>query len=568
MIAYIGELDREKPADTLPARAWIVLMLVAVAAFLPGLFSIPVVDRDEARYAQASRQMIETGDYIDIRLQDQPRHKQPAGTYWLQSIAAIPFGGADAPVGAHRIPGFLASLAAVALTALIGARLFSPFIGFTAGIALAATLMLGLEARTAKTDAILLGFGMLGQAALAMILFRVREARPKFLGWPAVLWAATGAGLLIKGPIFFMVTALTLIVYAAWKREPGLFLKIRPLPGLALALAIFLPWFIAINLQTDWAFAQKAVGWSLMGKVTQAHEAHGGPLGYHLMLSPVTLWPGAVLLGLAILAAIRLRADDRVKFLIAWAVPVYVVFELVATKLPHYTLPAFPAVALLIALGIARSSELITGWASRTVYAVFAVLAVLAGLAVALVPLAGRIFFELGPDLASLAALGLGLVASVAVTMLALQPTLIRLLAAAIAAAATYTAAFAFAIPGVNPLWTSRDMGRISAAIEGCESLDIAVAGYREPSVAFNLGTQTLLAETGAQAGRFLLANPQCGVAIVDVSEAEAFQAIVEAGGGELRSLAALDGYNYVKGDPLFLTWYTLDASALVLERE
>lgn len=563
MNALLGGLSADPSQDRLPARAWIVLMLLAVAAMLPGLFSIPAMDRDESRYAQASRQMVETGEVIDIRLQDEPRHKQPVGTYWLQSISATVFGGAEAPIGAHRMPGFLLSLLAVALTAWLGARMFSPFVGFAAGLVLAVSLMLGLEARTAKTDAILLGFGMIAQVALMTILLKVDEARPKFIGWPAVLWAAIGASLLVKGPIFFMITALTLIVYAAWKREPGLFLKIRPLPGVALALAIFLPWFIAINLQTDWAFAQKAVGWSLMGKVTQAHEAHGGPFGYHLMLAPVTLWPGAVLLALAILTAWRDRTDDRIRFLVAWAVPTYVVFELVATKLPHYTLPAFPAIALLIALGLANAPALLSGWRAKSFHIVIAVLAVLAGLVVAIVPLAGRIYFEMGPDATSLVTLGLGIVAAIAVAALAMRPSLKRLLAVSVAAAATYTAALGFAIPSVTPLWTSRLMAQLTDTIEGCADLDIAVAGYREPSVAFNLGTETLLAENGVQAGEYLLAHPECGLAIVDVAQAESFQAVVEAAGVELRTLGSLDGYNYVKGDELYLTWYTLERSSL-----
>ena len=556
-------LSRDPGEDRLSPRAWLVLMLVAVAALLPGLFSIPVVDRDEARYAQASRQMLETGEFVDIRFQDEARHKQPVMTYWLQAAAAVPFGGADAPIGAHRLPGFLLSLAAVALTAFIGARLFSPYVGFAAGIALAATLLLALEARTAKTDAILLGFGMIAQAGLAMILLKGEGGRPGFWGWPAAMWAAIGASLLVKGPIFFMITALTLAVYAGWKRDPGLFLKVRPLPGIALALAIFLPWFLAINLQTDWAFAQKAVGWSLLGKVTEAHEAHGGPLGYHLMLSPLVLWPASALLGLALLAAWRGREDDRVKFLIAWALPTYVVFELVATKLPHYTLPALPAIAILVALGLDRWRELLAGWRSKAFYGTLAAFGVLAGLVVAGVPLAARLFFELEPGLAAYATLAMGIVAAVAVIALVLRPGLDRLIAVAVAAAATYAAAFAFAIPAVTPMWISRDMGRFAAQLAGCEDIAIAVAGYREPSIAFNVGTATLRAEDGTEAGAFLLAHPECGMAFVDVAQAEAFQAVVEAAGGELRALGTLTGYNYVKGDDLVMTAFTLERSAV-----
>ncbi len=59
--------------------------VVSLLCFLPGFFSIPPVDRDEARFAQATKQMVESGDYIDIRFQDEVRYKKPVGIYWLQA---------------------------------------------------------------------------------------------------------------------------------------------------------------------------------------------------------------------------------------------------------------------------------------------------------------------------------------------------------------------------------------------------------------------------------------------------------------------------------------------------
>src|SRR4051812_7004753 len=67
------------------ARAVALLVLISLVSFLPGFFNIPPVDRDEARFAQATKQMIESGDYIDIRFQDEVRYKKPVGIYWLQA---------------------------------------------------------------------------------------------------------------------------------------------------------------------------------------------------------------------------------------------------------------------------------------------------------------------------------------------------------------------------------------------------------------------------------------------------------------------------------------------------
>src|SRR5918999_448152 len=68
-------------------RAAMFLLALSLVAFLPGFFRIPPVDRDEARFAQATKQMLETGDYVDIRFQNELRYKKPAGIYWMQAGA-------------------------------------------------------------------------------------------------------------------------------------------------------------------------------------------------------------------------------------------------------------------------------------------------------------------------------------------------------------------------------------------------------------------------------------------------------------------------------------------------
>src|SRR5258706_13102531 len=103
------------------ARAVGVLVLVSLLAFLPGFFQIPPVDRDEARFAQATKQMLETGDYVDIRFQNDVRYKKPVGIYWLQA-AAVKAGAAlgmahpFTTIWLYRIPSLLGALGAVLLT--------------------------------------------------------------------------------------------------------------------------------------------------------------------------------------------------------------------------------------------------------------------------------------------------------------------------------------------------------------------------------------------------------------------------------------------------------------------
>src|SRR3990172_9919493 len=102
-------------------RAAALLVVVALLAFLPGFFQIPPVDRDEARFAQATKQMVERGEYIDIRFQDEVRYKKPVGIYWLQAVAvkageALGIPHTRTTIWLYRLPSLVGATAAVVLT--------------------------------------------------------------------------------------------------------------------------------------------------------------------------------------------------------------------------------------------------------------------------------------------------------------------------------------------------------------------------------------------------------------------------------------------------------------------
>src|SRR6201993_5283790 len=94
------------------ARAVAFLLLCGALFFLPGFFNIAPVDRDEARFAQATRQMVETGDFVDIRFQDEVRYKKPVGIYWMQAAAVetatvLGLPKAQLRIWVYRIPSLL-----------------------------------------------------------------------------------------------------------------------------------------------------------------------------------------------------------------------------------------------------------------------------------------------------------------------------------------------------------------------------------------------------------------------------------------------------------------------------
>ncbi|MEM6762335.1 MAG: glycosyltransferase family 39 protein, partial [Pseudomonadota bacterium] len=319
-----------------------VLLILAIAlSYVPGQASVPPIDRDEPRYTQATKQMIETGDFVEIRFQEAPRHKKPVGIHWLQVGAVTLSGdGASAPLWVYRLPSLLGAMAAL-LLAVWAARAFLPWpLALTAGTLFGATIILGVEARLAKTDAVLLATILAAQGALARIWLAEQSGR----AMAVLFWGALGAGILVKGPIAPMVCGLTIATLTLIDRR-RLWAKLYPLMGVVIVAAVCLPWYVAIYRATDGAFFSAALGRDFFGKATSGQEGHGAPPLVHLAFFLGVAWPLAPFAVAAIWRAVRQRSD-AVIFAFAWVVPAWIVFELTPTKLPHYTLPLLPAVAI------------------------------------------------------------------------------------------------------------------------------------------------------------------------------------------------------------------------------
>lgn len=338
------------------ARGWRGFLLIALIALLSSQFGaarLPVVDRDEARFAQASRQMVETGDYIRIRLQQDERNKKPIGIYWLQAASAqlaAPVTGRLNEIWPYRAPSALGAILAALATLWAGMALFPQRTAFIGAALFASGMLIGFESMIAKTDAMLAGFTTLAMAALAQ-LYR-GTSRPRVAA--LVFWLALGCGVLLKGPVTPMVAVLTLATLAFWERRGNWMKPLAWWPGPLLAASIVAPWMIAIGLATEGRFFSEAVGGDLAPKLIGGQEGHFAWPGYHLLLLPFLIFPATFALPAAlrlVLAALRAPKHDAeqapLRFLIAWAAPAFLVFELLPTKLPHYTLPAYPAIALM-----------------------------------------------------------------------------------------------------------------------------------------------------------------------------------------------------------------------------
>lgn len=517
-------------------RAILALMLFALICFLPGFNSIPPVDRDEARFAQASKQMIETGDYIDIRFQDGTRYKKPVGIYWLQ-VAGAKLTGLDenAPIWAYRLPSLFGALAAVGLTFLIGLRMASVRVGFLAGLAMAAAILLGVEARLAKTDAMLLATILVVQ----WLLWELYENREGLTKPQAVLfWLSLAFGVLIKGPIILMVAILTIVVLSIVERSARWMKGTRWILGLPLFLIVVLPWFIAIGLHTDWAFYIESVGKDMLGKVAEGKESHGAPPGVYLGASVGTFWPASVFFILSCVWIWHQRGQKAVIFLLGWALPTWLIFELVPTKLPHYILPCLPALAILAAKAMdARATSWDSLW-GKILALLLPIVAIVVGLGapIGLVVLNGTIV----P-----AAFGLGLVAAglgmLCYSVLIRGRVMAAFLIAALLAPVLYLSVHGTVFPSFSKVWLSNRLVEAAHQVKACEDVELSSSGYTEPSLVFLGGTdlQFLPAE---QAASFIM-EAGCRVAIVEKHQEEQFKNALGENADKVTEADRVEGY-------------------------
>jgi len=242
----------------------------------------------------------------------------------------------------------LAATTAALLTFVLGARLLgSRSAGFFGAVLTASAIGVVAEAHLAKTDAALLAAVVAAQGVLGLVYAATRSGRPVSRSLALVFWLAEAAAILLKGPPGPVLALLTAGALSFADRNIQWLRGLRPLAGLPIVALIVAPWFIAVERLTRGEFVSDSLTHDLLPKLLGAQEAHGAPPGYYLALAVLSFWPGSLFIVPALVRGWRRRRAAAERFLLAWLVPAWALFELVPTKLPHYVLPLYPAIALL-----------------------------------------------------------------------------------------------------------------------------------------------------------------------------------------------------------------------------
>jgi 4-amino-4-deoxy-L-arabinose transferase-like glycosyltransferase len=450
------------------------------------------------------------------------------------------------------MPSLFGATGAVLLTYWTALAFVTRRSALLAGLMMASSVLLGVEARLAKTDAFLLLTCVAVMGAMARIYLGARRQPDENTGWalPALMWTAAAVSVLIKGPLILMFIGLTALALSIADRSGRWIWRLKPVAGFAWLLLLVLPWFLAIVAKSGDAFFVQAVGHDMLEKVTSGQEAHGAPPGFYTLLFFVTFWPGCVLATPSVPAIWQARREPGARFLLAWLLPSWIVFEIVITKLPHYVLPLYPAIAILIA-GILEAGALAKyRWMVRGTVGWFVFPA-----AIAVATVVGFFIFNRELGLLAWPTAAVAVVLSLFAWWLyeadGPERSLLRAMAASVFVAITV---YAIVFPSIPALFPSELIAKEIRAT-GCSDPRVASNfSYQEPSLVFLVGTHTRFTDGGGAAD-FLRAGA-CRFALIDPRNERSFVAHANAIGLRYTLMQRIEGYNISIGKKVAMTLF------------
>lgn len=361
------------------SEGWPRALAIAAVTWL-GLFALTPLttlwDRDEPRFAQAAVEMLATGDYLVPTFNGELRAQKPPFVYWLMTLSLRHIPSAEVAVRFWAPIGM--AIAALA-TFAIGRRLWSAHTGHVAMLMLVLNPLAILQGAAATTDAVLLAATTTAIACGLQVVHQTNR-------WWAVggLGAAVGIGLLTKGPI-----ALVIPIAALFCTRPTVTAVLKLGVGVGAGVVLYLAWLFPAAAATGGAMVERGLIRENLGRFLAPMDGHGTPL----LLAPL-YYPAVILIGFLPWSArlfhtlkrlVRSTSDLSSGFLLGWLAIPLVIFTLSATKLPHYILPAWPALALAVAASTGLSAEPQKPWAAWTKHGVVTATVILAMAAVAAV---------------------------------------------------------------------------------------------------------------------------------------------------------------------------------------
>ena len=358
--------------------SWLVLL--SILTFFVGLGRPAITDSDEAFYAEAAREMVESGDWITPHYNEQYRFEKPVLYYWLAALVYLVAGVGEL---AARVPSAGAGLVLVLTTYLCARRWYDEATGVLAGAITATSFGYVAVARTALPDLLLTCFITLGTwaALVALVAPRPLGSDPGRRWWLLLAGAALAGGFLTKGPVGVLLPALVVGPLALWRcwsqRAAGpdglrALVRLAGDVGLLALVCLFLaaPWFVAMTETHGLAFLDRFfVDENVQRFVSTQYNARR-PFWYYLPIVVGGLLPWSPLMLVwwrpIRRVAVRRRAIQPVEvWLGVWALSPLLFYALSIGQQPRYVLPVLPPLAVLLARAVSRRLAGVASTAER-----------------------------------------------------------------------------------------------------------------------------------------------------------------------------------------------------------
>ncbi|WP_237248497.1 glycosyltransferase family 39 protein [Sideroxyarcus emersonii] len=354
---------------------WLLLLLVAIIWF-GNLEYRKLIRPDEGRYAEIPREMTVSGDWTTPRLNELKYFEKPPLQYWATAVAYEVFGEHQ---WTSRIWAALTGFAGILLAWFAGTRLFGREAGIYAALLLGSSMLYAMLAHINTLDMGVTFFITLGLFSLLLAQGEERVATRR--NWMLLAWAGLALAVLSKGLMGLILPGAALFLYSVFNRDIGVWKRMHWFSGLLLFALIAVPWFVLV-IKANPEFFQRFFIYEHFERFTTKVHGRFQPWYYFVPILLLGMMPWTLLMFDTLLRTWRgsvqkARSFSPERFLLVWAVFVYLFFSVSDSKLPSYLLPMFPALALLMGKQLAEMNARRLFWLTLPVLAV--VVALLAG---------------------------------------------------------------------------------------------------------------------------------------------------------------------------------------------
>ena len=338
------------------AFQWTLLIAFTCVVFFINIGGTGIYSAQEGRAAIVARNMLQTGNYLNIVIAGEPETEKPIMAYWFCAITGKVFGVNEFSV---RLPSVIAAIITVILTCWLGGRIYGTGTGILAGYMLATMIGFVNLGRIARIDIVLCSFYMLSMIFLYLGYFEKRQANWRLYLFYFVL----ALSVLVKGPVSVVLAGLTVLAMALKERNWRMIWELKPVSGLIIGLVINVPWYVYESVRTQGDFAFDFF-WNqnidrFLGINTTYCEGKRKIFFYYFPKLFAGALPWSLLTPFCLYSFrkkfMSLRQDTW--FLLTWTLAVFVFFSLSAIKRGDYILPLYPALAILLGRYLILVSE-------------------------------------------------------------------------------------------------------------------------------------------------------------------------------------------------------------------